>query len=266
MKNAFYFPLPHNASFGERITALKESKGIKTIQSLAEEIFYKLDKYEKTDSEETNNSTIESIRKRIVSHLKPNCNPKMDFIKEYCMFFECEADFLLGYIDFPTKENQGIYETTGLNNTSIATLSSLFNYQKNMEEEYQPMEYNPIETLNILLSDEILAEQLLKGIQDLLNSDYKIPAYHTVGSTIENVNEKYDKCLVPEYVVPKGDGNIIKGFGKFNDMYLLTLVKDKEKTWENKQIALDDDFFEAVALRTIEKYLRKIRDNYSERK
>ena len=40
MKNAFHFPLPHDASFGERITALKESKGIKTIQSLAEEIFY----------------------------------------------------------------------------------------------------------------------------------------------------------------------------------------------------------------------------------
>ncbi len=266
MKNAFHFPLPHDASFGERITALKESKGIKTIQSLAEEIFYKFDKYNKTDSEETNNSTIEGIRKRIASHLKPNCNPKMDFIKEYCMFFECEADFLLGYIDFPTKENQGIYETTGLNNTSITTLSSLFNYQKNMEEEYQPMEYNPIETLNILLSDEILAEQLLKGIQDLLNSDYKIPAYHNGKPEIVNINEKYNTTLVPKCVVPENDWDVIKGQGKHNDMYLLTLVKDKEKTWENKQIALDDDFFEAVALRTIEKYLRKIRDNYSKRK
>ncbi len=261
MKNAFYFPVTHNATFGERITILRKSKGIKSVQGLAEEIFEKLEKYTKTGVPDTDNATIEGIRKRIASHLKPNCNPKMEFIKEYCDFFQCEADFLLGYIDFPTKENQSIHEITGLNDSAIETLSSWYEYQKNMKRDYQEQIYFPIETLNILLSDSDM-EWLLRGIQDLLKSNYKIPAYHNGEWEVANINEKYNKCLTPKYIVPDSDYDVIKGHNGFNDLYLLTLVQDKTKTWDNTQIVLDDDFFEAVAIKTIEKYLRAIRNNY----
>lgn len=262
MKNAFYFPITHDATFGERITALRKSKGIKSVQSLAEKIFEKLDKYNKTGIPETDNATIEGIRKRIASHLKPNCNPKMEFIKEYCDFFHCEADFLLGYIDFPTKENQGIHEITGLNDIAINTLSAWFEYQKNMEKERQELTYFPIETLNDLLSDSNNMEYLLRGIQDLLKSNYKIPAYHNGEWEIAEINDKYSRCYTPKYVVPDSDYDVIKGHGGYNDLYLLTLVQDKTKTWDNTQIPLDDDFFEAISMNKIEKYLREIRDNY----
>lgn len=125
LKNAFCFPIWHDATFGERLTALRENMQIKSVRKLAEEMFKKSDRYIKTGIPTTDDSDIEQIRKRIDSHLKPNCNPKMEYIKEYCDFFHCSADYLLGYIDFPTKENQSVYEITGLDNSTIDELSNL---------------------------------------------------------------------------------------------------------------------------------------------
>lgn len=265
MKNAFYFPVSHNATFGERLTALRQDKGIKSVQALAEAIYEKFDKYEKSDSVDINIGTIESIRKRIASHLKENCNPKMEFIKEYCDFFGCDAGFLLGYMDFPTQKSQNLYELTGLNDKALDTLASWHTYQENMKKEYQQQTHFPIEVLNILLANRFETEFLLNSIQDLLKSDYKIPAYHNGEFVKANINEKYNKCLTPQYVVPNSEYDMIKGKNGFSDMYLLTLVKDKSKTWDNTQIALNDDFFESIALKTIEKHLLEIKKDFQDK-
>lgn len=114
VKNANIFPISHDSNFGERLSALKNFHNIKSIRKLAEKIFYSLESYEKTDNPSTNEATIESIRKRIDSQIKNN-NPKMEYIKEYCDVLGCSADYLLGIIDFPTKDSESTYKYLGLN-------------------------------------------------------------------------------------------------------------------------------------------------------
>lgn len=248
MKNAFYFPVAHNATFGERITALRKSKGIKSVQGLAEEIFDKSEKYNRTGVPDTDNATIESIRKRIASHLKANCNPKMEFIKEYCDFFHCEADFLLGYIDFPTKENQSIHDITGLNDTSIEMLKFL-----NMNNGVTQSGHNEMETLNIFLSDMDFVLGFLGGLQDFINARYKIPIYHT------GKHEVINGYFQPQCVVPDNEYDTI------DNIPLLTLAKTKENPQDNYSIPLTDTFFESIALKTIEKSIIDLRNTLNRR-
>ena len=125
MKSANLFPISKNATFGERLTALREYNEIKSVQKLAESIFYTMETYQKTNDEEVNTATIEIIRKRIASHLKANCNPKMIYIKEYCDYFNCSADYLLGYINYPTHKQTDIGKETGLSPRSIKQLVKL---------------------------------------------------------------------------------------------------------------------------------------------
>lgn len=184
MKNAIYFPISHDATLGERITALRKSKGIKSVQRLAEEIFEKIDKYKKTGVPDTDNATIEGIRKRIVSHLKPNSNPKMEFIKEYCDFFHCESDFLLGYIDFPTKELQAMHEITGLNEKSVETVIFI------KKTKY-------IDILNYIMEDCDSFYDFLSNLDLYINNEYTTPLYH------DKKTKKYIDCSYP---TPNGNG------------------------------------------------------------
>lgn len=191
--------------------------------------------------------------------------PTLEYATALAELYKVSIDYLLGRSDCRNVDNSYIKQKIGLDDSAINTLSSWFKYQENMEKEHQKMIYLPIETLNDLLSDKHNMESLLRGIQDLLQSDYKLPAYHNGESEIVEINEKYNKCLVPKCVIFDNDYDVIKGIGNFPDQYLLTLVKDKEKTWDNIQINLDDDFFETIAIKKIEKYLLKIRDNYIEK-
>lgn len=252
-----------NKTISERFKDLRTSKKDThgkdmPIQQLAKELAN--EKYIKDYS-------IDVIRQEIGKVESKGKFPQLFLIDGYSKYFHVTSDYLLGLRDTkPVDENIAmISKKTGLSDTAIETLSSWYEYQKNMKRDYQEQIYFPIEILNILLSDSDM-EWLLRGIQDLLKSNYKIPAYHTGEHEVANINEKYNKCLTPKYIVPDSDYDVIKGHDGFRDLYLLTLVRDKTKTWDNTQIALDDDFFEAVAMKTIEKYLRKIRDNYLKEK
>lgn len=265
MKMRNLFPIK-SKNFGERLNALMKCNGLGSLDLAVKLLGYP----QKPKSNTAEYQECRAKEKTIKNHLKlgaldnQNSSESLSslYLIEYCNFFHCEADFLLGYIDFPTKKNQSIYETTGLNDTAINTLSSWFEYQKDMAKERQELIYFPIETLNDLLSDKDNMEYLLRGVQDLLKSNYKIPAYHNGEWEIAEINDKYSKCYTPKYIVPESDYDVIKGHGGYNDLYLLTLVQDKTKTWDNTQIPLDDDFFEAIAMKKVEKYLRDIRDNY----
>lgn len=266
MKNAFYFPVSSKATFGERITVLRENAGIKSIQALAEKMFHELDKYAETGNAETDNSTIESIRKRITSHLKPTCNPKMEFVKEYCDFFQCDSDFLLGYIDFPNRKSEDIYKVTGLNDMAIETLSFLKSNNGSTHAGH-----NELNTLNLLLSDRMCAAGFLSGLQDFLNIRYKVPVYHSGKRIIVNgyiddtTASPVDGVSAPECIVPDNIYDIIKGEHGANDTYLLTLARSKDTPYDNYQIPLTTDFLESIALKTIEKYIIDLRNTLKER-
>ena len=290
MKNAFYFPISHNATFGERLTALRQDKGIKSVQALAEAIFEKFEKYEKSNSEDINYGTVESIRKRIASHLNANCNPKMEFIKEYCDFFECDADYLLGYIDFPTRKAQDVYKITGLNEKAVDALKmiqtqdknensitvfpkNLFNKMMNhtdlSEEELRQIENIFFDTtdenirfldsqrpllmdiLNYMLASGYM-EELVKYFRNFINAKYKVPVYFD--------NEK--KCFVYPDNGYSYTGDFTHGNTTFKGNYVLNFASSQDNPNDNAPIFLTDTFFDTVTLKDVEKLFYEMRTDY----
>lgn len=208
---------------------------------------------------------IDCVLKTYQNYEQGHNYPTLEYAAKLAELYGVSIDYLLGRSECTSVENEKIREITGLNDVAIDTLASWYTYQENMKKEYQQQTYFPIEVLNILLANRFETEFLLNSIQDLLKSDYKIPAYHNGQFVEANINEKYNKCLTPQYVVPNSEYDVIKGRNGFSDMYLLTLVKDKSKTWDNIQIALNDDFFESIALKTIEKHLLEIKKDFQDK-
>lgn len=212
---------------------------------------------------------VKTYRSWEIGYYKDNVQmfPKIDNEKLEALadLYNVSVDYILGRSKCTSVENEKIREIIGLNDVAIDTLASWYTYQKNMKKEYQQQTHFPIEVLNILLANRFETEFLLNSIQDLLKSDYKIPAYHNGKFVEANINEKYNKCLTPQYVVPNSEYDVIKDRNGFSNMYLLTLVKDKSKTWDNTQIPLNDDFFESIALKTIEKHLLEIKKDFQDK-
>lgn len=69
--------------------------------------------------------TLGNTAKSINNHLHYPDSMSQKYIKAYCIIFDCSADYLLGFIDLPTHENQSVYEITGLDNSTIDELSNL---------------------------------------------------------------------------------------------------------------------------------------------
>lgn len=293
MKNAFYFPVSHNATFGERLTALRQDKGIKSVQALAEAIFEKFDKYEKSDSVDINVGTIESIRKRIASHLKENCNPKMEFIKEYCDFFDCDAGFLLGYMDFPTQKSQNVYELTGLNDKALEALNSIQLTDKNensvtvfprqlfkkmySNEELTNDELAQVENiffdssdkyrktvdnhrpllmdiLNFMLANGSI-EDLVKQFRNFINARFTVPVYYD--------NDKRSFIYPDNPYSYTGDTQIN---GKtYDGTYILNFASSKDEPNDNAPIFLSNTFFDTVTLKEVERIFYEMRDDYEQR-
>lgn len=262
------FPIS-SKRFGDRLKTLMDYNNLSSLELAVNLCGY-------SDKPKSNTAEYIECRKKartIENHLKlgalDNLNSSESlstlYLSEYCSFFNCSADYFLGLIDYPTKEEEDIGKITGLSKTAINTLASWYAYQKDMKKKEQKQIYFPIEILNILLSYDTKTEFLLHGIQDLLKSNYKIPAYHNGKYEVSNINKKYDKCLIPQYMIPESELDVIKGNNNFNDIYLLTLVRDKTKPWDNTQITLNDDFFEAIAMKKIEKYLFQIKKEYLEK-
>lgn len=293
MKNAFYFPVSHDATFGERLTALRQDKGIKSVQALAEAIFEKFDKYEKSDSVDINIGTIESIRKRIASHLKENCNPKMEFIKEYCVFFDCDAGFLLGYIDFPTQKSQNVYELTGLNDKALEALNliqltdknensvtvfphqlfkKMYSNEELTNEELAQVEniffdssdkyretvdnHRPLlmDILNFMLANGSI-EDLVKQFRNFINARFTVPVYYD--------NDKSSFIYPDNPYSYTGDTQIN---GKtYNGTYILNFASSKDEPNDNAPIFLSNTFFDTVTLKEVERIFYEMRDDYEQR-
>ncbi len=139
----------------ERLNNLMEThtppiKGIKrapTLARLIHEAGLREDIFEK------------SMERSIDNHLN-GCRMGIDYLKLYCDFFGCSADYLLGYIPDKTHELTDIAESTGLSEGAIECL-------KEMNDESKAV-------LNFLLEDDdalwVLLENMSK-FQEAYNNN-----------------------------------------------------------------------------------------------
>ena len=167
--------------------------------------------------------------------------PTLEYATNLSELYNVSIDYLLGKSDYESVDNEIIGNIIGLNNTSIETLKFL-----NVNNGATQAGHNEIDTLNTLLSDILCTMKFLGGVQDFLNVRYKIPVYHS-----KNISD---------YIVPSDPLDVVKN-SKGDDVYMLTLAQNKNTPYDNYQIPLTTDFFESVALKTIEKSIIELRNS-----
>lgn len=210
--------------------------------------------------------------------------PKTDMLIVIADYFNVSTDYILGRSNCRGVDNAYISNELGLNDNAINVLRKWNKYQNDMDNGFekditvgdkiahiksgkQNLIYRPLLILNTLLNMKYYAfEKLLRAIQNLLYSDYTIPVYHTDKGEVVYINEDYPQTLVNKAVPFTSDMDVIKGGGTFQDMYLLTLARDTNTTWDNIQIPLTNDFFEGVALKQIDKAIQDIHAQFKDSK
>lgn len=65
---------------------------------------------------------LENTRQKIARDINNGYPLKVEFLDWYCRYFNCSADYLMGYIDTPTHEVKEVQELTGLNHGAVETL------------------------------------------------------------------------------------------------------------------------------------------------
>lgn len=93
----------------------------------------------------------ESARSRIDIHRSTDSAESIEgkWLKAYCDYFKCSADYLFGYIDMPTYQETDIEKETGLSKDAINSLQSL----KKLHELFPDIRNDKIDIINLLLLD-----------------------------------------------------------------------------------------------------------------
>lgn len=173
----------------------------------------------------------------------------------YSRFFNVSIDWLLHNSDSQkiTGDIAIVSGITGLSDESIETLQKWKKSLDKKERKNFLVRNRPTDTLNLLLSNPLITEHLLKSIEDYLYHDYHIPAYHdNSGQCIAFTNWRD--------VVREPIDNDICG-------YSLTLLKDNfEDTRDTREILIDEKFLDTVALENVKEYLRRLQQEIIRKK
>lgn len=186
-------------TFGERLEFLMKSKGFDVTRkgasvALAREMLNSgcLDFYvnEKRKS-------IDSARSRIDVHRKKDSAECIEgkWLKAYCDYFKCSADFLFGYINFPTHIDTDIHSETGLSLNAIERLKSFTTYK---EGECR------LAIINYLLQDINFSAALTDNINDYYS---KYDFFQNSLKTYISENKNIHKDIIKQLELKK-DGNI----------------------------------------------------------
>lgn len=197
---------------------------------------------------DTSYTTFISTKRSINKHLNikgslsdAGNNVTSRYISDYCRILDCEPDFLFGYIDSPTHKKTDINKEICLSSKSVETLQKWKESLDKKERKKFLIRNRPMDTLNLLLSEPFITERLFKGIEDYLYHDYHIPAYHDNSGQCVAFTDWQD-------VVKDCDNNI--------SAYSLTLLKDNtDDMRDNRNILIDENFLDTVALKNVERYL-----------
>lgn len=100
------------------------------------------------------------------------------YVSEYCNVFHCSADYLLGYIDYPTHSDTDVAKAIGLSLTSISSLRKIKGY----------WDHTVKETLDFILKNDNVFLDFLKWISIYIDNPYTIPI------TFNEEKRIYEKC------------------------------------------------------------------------
>lgn len=169
--------------------------------------------------------------------------------------YNVSIDYLLCRSNFRSPENEFIGEYTGLSDDAIDGINIIYSESENWKKsvtQKNTMGYDDMHILNFFLKHSSLLSKILRGFQDLINMKYKIPVYF---------NQKENN-----FIVPSSNYDITQSFNignnSFQEMRWLNLAQSEKNPSENISIALTNDFFESIALKSIEKTFLELRELY----
>lgn len=126
MNNGFENPI---LTFGKRLEYLMINDGINITEKganieLSKRLYSKEVLHYSSDDYDTQNKNRDSARKRIEEHRKADSASNVSgfWLKVYCDYFHCSADYLFGYIEMPTHAETDIHAKTGLSAEAIERL------------------------------------------------------------------------------------------------------------------------------------------------
>ena len=200
---------PSYAPFGDRLRKMRHKCGL-TLENL----------YDIIASDVTKQPWDESKRKTArgweTGQKKSN---DIQALKRICKALDCSADYLLGLDECTTKENQYIYETTGLNETAI-------NEMKRLTED-------ELYVLNYIFGEQRLFPNLLSSIVEsvgfihsnvTLHGDYELGDLYNHEFIQEYIPKYLTDSMVREALKSEFDG-ILKEV--FNDEYFKKIAREK---------------------------------------
>lgn len=171
---------PENYFFGERLMHLMELDGLYKFRTPHKELAERLlgNHIEITDTEYNGESDktpqqsqIDNISRAILRHLRYRSADRVDskYIIAYCDYFGCESDYLLGYIDHPTKELADLIELTGLSEKALIRLKNLCEQSKAIIPDDAPANKTRDKILNANARSNIECINLIleKGLNEL---------------------------------------------------------------------------------------------------
>lgn len=186
MNNGFLNP---DISFGKRLEFLMEEDGIVIKRGASAELSKRLYKrgilkYNNIDYDAQNKER-DNVRNRIDEHRKTDSaeNISGHWLKIYCDYFHCSADYLFGYIELPTHEKTNIKNHTGLSKNAIDKLINLYNTANNNEDVFGS--YDALECLDII-SNLLTSKDFLAILKEINNADgYEIAVHEANAGSIE---------------------------------------------------------------------------------
>lgn len=198
--------------------ALKELMGntnIKNSRSLAKAMYQNGHIKIGDNSKETD---INNARRTIDRHLNGE-GVSSDWMKRYCDYFKCSADYLLGYIEYPTHTTTDIHKETGLSESAI----------KYLQEKSRSKRYTDI--LNILLRPGNF-DNALYHISEYIEAAY---LYNGLRKIKDDKKQKMiDECL-------EKDGDL-RSYNCSQYNSLDTMIKESEIKKDVEELRIDQNF------------------------
>lgn len=190
MENRFSNP---ELSFGQRLEHLMKDDGITMGRGAATELSKRL--FEKGILEynspdyDNQGKQKNNVARTINEHLKKESAGNVEgyWLKIYCDYFNCSADYLFGYIELPTHEKNNIKNHTGLSDNAIDKLINLYKIANSNENFFR--QHDALECLDII-SNLLTSEDFLAILKEISNADgYEIAVHDANAGSIDEIQK-----------------------------------------------------------------------------